>query len=100
MLSVATLTKSVKVTLSEEQYDRLRSLADIQHESIASLIRDALSNLLESSTSQKIVAIGEKSKRKLREYEAYGIWADRNDMADGAEWVRKQRERWKERLSF
>jgi hypothetical protein len=26
------------------------------------------------------------------------MWKDKTDMADGAEWVRKQRENWNERL--
>lgn len=28
----------------------------------------------------------------------FGMWADREDMKDGAAWVRKERERWNERL--
>jgi len=41
----------------------------------------------------------EKKKRKpLTEYEVYGMWADREEMKDSAEWVRKQREAWKVRL--
>ncbi|MDQ1327992.1 MAG: hypothetical protein QG641_1277 [Candidatus Poribacteria bacterium] len=94
MVLLATLTKSVKISLSEEQYDNLRRLADKKNESVSSLIREILSDLL----SQKKVIIDEKPKRKLRNHEAYGIWADREDMADSLEWVRKQRESWKERL--
>jgi len=29
----------------------------------------------------------------------FGMWADRDDMADSAEWVRKEREQWSSRLS-
>ena len=29
----------------------------------------------------------------------FGMWADREDMRDSIEWVRKQREKWKERLT-
>ena len=29
----------------------------------------------------------------------FGMWADREDMRDSVEWVRKQREKWKERLT-
>ena len=29
----------------------------------------------------------------------FGMWADREDMADSAAWVRKQRESWSNRLS-
>ena len=29
----------------------------------------------------------------------FGIWADREDMQDSITWVRKERERWNERLS-
>ncbi len=28
----------------------------------------------------------------------FGMWADREDMKDSADWVRKERERWNERL--
>lgn len=91
---MATLTKSVKISLSEEQYDNLRKLANEQNESVSSLVREILSDLL----SQKKVIIDEKPKCKLRNHEAYGIWEDRDDVADSLEWVRKQRENWKERL--
>ena len=29
----------------------------------------------------------------------FGMWADREDMRDSVEWVRRQREKWKERLT-
>jgi len=29
----------------------------------------------------------------------FGMWADREDMADSASWVRKEREKWNSRLS-
>ena len=29
----------------------------------------------------------------------FGMWADREDMRDSVEWVRKQRKKWKERLT-
>ena len=29
----------------------------------------------------------------------FGMWADREDMADSAKWVRKEREKWSSRLS-
>jgi hypothetical protein len=90
---LATLTKPVKVSLSEEQYDHLRKLANEQNESVSALVREVLDNLL----LQKKVA-DEKPKRRLRDHEAYGIWADRDGMADSLEWVRKQRESWKDRL--
>ena len=91
---MATLTKSVKISLSEEQYNRIRKLANEQNESISSLIRETLDNLL----LQKKAIDEEKPMRRLRDHEAYGMWADRDDMKDGSEWVRKQRESWKERL--
>lgn len=30
---------------------------------------------------------------------AFGMWADRTDMADGADWERKERKKWCQRLS-
>jgi len=29
----------------------------------------------------------------------FGMWADREDMRDSAQWVRKEREKWSSRLS-
>ena len=29
----------------------------------------------------------------------FGMWADREDMADSSQWVRKEREKWNSRLS-
>ena len=42
-----------------------------------------------------------KSKRpasRITSMPFFGMWADREDMRDGATWVRKERERWSERL--
>lgn len=38
------------------------------------------------------------SKEQWLASPVFGMWADREDMADPAEWVRKQREAWQERL--
>ena len=27
----------------------------------------------------------------------FGMWADRSDMADGSEWLRKERQKWQQR---
>lgn len=37
-----------------------------------------------------------KNWEELKQY--FGIWKDREDIGDGAEWVRKQRAQWSERL--
>ncbi|MGZ8843338.1 MAG: hypothetical protein ACXW18_06720 [Pyrinomonadaceae bacterium] len=29
----------------------------------------------------------------------FGMWADREDMSDGVAWVRREREKWQERLT-
>ena len=29
----------------------------------------------------------------------FGMWADREEMSDSAEWVRQEREKWRERIS-
>ena len=34
----------------------------------------------------------------LKALEFFGIWSSRDDMADSVDWVRKERERWSERL--
>jgi hypothetical protein len=31
--------------------------------------------------------------------DAFGIWADRSEMADSAGWVRKERAKWQQRVS-
>lgn len=38
------------------------------------------------------------SSPNLKALEFFGMWADRDDMVDSVEWVRKERERWKQRL--
>ena len=42
-----------------------------------------------------------KSKRpagRITSLPFFGLWANREDMKDSAAWVRKERERWSERL--
>ena len=43
----------------------------------------------------------QRSKRpvgRITSLRFFGMWADREDMKDSAAWVRKERERWSERL--
>lgn len=41
---------------------------------------------------------GVPASQDLRDLEFFGMWSSRDDMADSVQWVRKERERWKERL--
>jgi hypothetical protein len=54
--------------------------------------------------TEVIVTIPEPSPRPVPElplamHPAIGMWADREDMADSAEWVAKQRAKWRDRLN-
>lgn len=40
-----------------------------------------------------------RSRRGITSMPFFGMWADREDMKDSISWVRKERERWNERLS-
>jgi hypothetical protein len=40
-----------------------------------------------------------ESTKEIAEWPFFGMWADREDMADSVAWVRKQREQWLERLT-
>jgi predicted transcriptional regulator len=93
---MAVLTKQVKVMLSDEQYGRLKRIANERKESLASVIRDALDSI-DNNMQIKDGTTG-KRKKELRDYEFFGMWRDRDDMKDSAEWVRKQRESWDRRI--
>lgn len=92
---MATFTKQTKVLLSEEQYKRLRKVADEKNESISSVIREVVNEFLEVNFPEDDL----KDKKKLNDYGFYGMWKDRDDMADSVAWVRKQREEWSKRNS-
>jgi hypothetical protein len=91
---MATFTKQIKLSMSEDQYQRLQKIANEKNESMASVIRDVLEGFLERYPN----AVGSKRK-KLRDYEFYGMWKDRKDMLDSSVWVRELREKWSERNS-
>jgi predicted transcriptional regulator len=93
---MAVLTKQVKVMLSDEQYNRLKRIANKRKESLASVIRDALDSI-DSNIQIKDGTMG-KHEKELRDYEFFGMWRDRDDMKDSVEWVRKQRENWDRRI--
>ena len=38
-----------------------------------------------------------KARPRISSLPFFGMWADREDMADSTAWVRKERERWSER---
>lgn len=95
---MATFTKSIQVLFSSEQYTCLRKLAKEQQKSLASVIRDAVEQVYGITLSTDYITTESMGKRQLRDYQFYGMWKDRTDMADSAEWVRKHRENWNERL--
>ncbi len=97
MINMATFTKQTKVLLSEEQYERLRKVADEKNESISSVIREVVDEFLEVNFPKEHP--NTENKKKLRDYEFYGMWKDRDDLADSSVWVRRQREKWSERNS-
>ncbi len=39
------------------------------------------------------------SSLEIKKLPVFGMWADRPDMADSIEWVRKERETWHQRLT-
>ncbi len=39
----------------------------------------------------KLVSLNSQKRRKLTDYPAFGMWADRRDMKDPAAWARKIR---------
>jgi prevent-host-death family protein len=43
----------------------------------------------------RIVPIDDDKRVKAEDMEAFGMWKDREDMKDPAEWVRKIRARWR-----
>ena len=95
---MANFTKPVQVLFSGEQYRCLWKIAKEQQKSLASIVRDAVEQVYDITPSKDYVITESISKRQLRDYQFYGMWKDKTDMADGAEWVRKQRESWNERL--
>jgi hypothetical protein len=40
-----------------------------------------------------------ETAEEIATWSFFGMWADREDMADSVAWVRKQREQWLERLT-
>ena len=51
---------------------------------------------IETDNTQNIEA---KENKDFANQPFFGMWADREDMRDSVAWVRKQREKWKERLT-
>jgi len=95
---MASFTKPIQILFSDEQYRYLWKIAKEQKRSLASIVRDAVEQVYGITPSKDYVIIESIGKRQLRDYQFYGMWKDRTDIADGAEWVRKQRENWSERL--
>ena len=48
----------------------------------------------------RIQAENKHRPKSIRELGFVGMWADREDMADSAEWVRKQRVGWRQRVKI
>lgn len=95
---MATFTKPVQVLFSDEQYHCLWKVAKERQKSLASIVRDAVEQVYDITPSKEYVITESIVRRRLRDYQFYSMWKDRTDMADSAEWVRKHRENWNERL--
>jgi len=94
---MAIFTKPIRVLLSEEQYRCLQKMAKEQNKSLSSVVRESVELLFEATSSEDVTMTESMGKPKLRCYQFYGMWKDRTDMPDGAEWVRRHRESWNER---
>ena len=95
---MATFTKPLQVLFSEEQYRCLWQAAKEQQKSLASIVRNAVERVYDIAPSKDYAITDSIVRKQLRDYQFYGMWKDKTDMADGAEWVRKQRENWNARL--
>jgi hypothetical protein len=50
----------------------------------------------------RVVSAGRTHRRRrsrITSLPFFGMWSDREEMRDASEWVRKERERWSERLT-
>ncbi|MBC8231588.1 hypothetical protein H8E77_18720 [bacterium] len=95
---MANFTNPVQIFFSDEQYRRLCEVAKERHKSLASIFRDAVKEVYGITMSEYYVITEDMGKTKLQDYQFYGMWKDRTDMLDSAEWVRRRRENWNERL--
>jgi len=91
--SMVIFTKPVQVLFSDEQYRCLWKLVKEQQQSLASIVRDAVEQVYGITLFKDYVITESVGKGQLRNYKFYGMWKDRTDMADSAEWVRKHREK-------
>jgi prevent-host-death family protein len=54
----------------------------------------------EALTEQRSpVAVTDKTETELENLPFFGMWAHRNDMRDSTAWVRKEREKWHQRVT-
>lgn len=77
-----------QIYIEEEQKQELKKITNKKNTTIAQLIRDAIDLLLEKNRTEDLQSAMSKS---------FGIWSDREDIADSVEYVRKLRIEWNER---
>lgn len=72
---------------------QFRKIVERDYEgNIQKAILELIQEKARSISSQKA------AKRRIKDHPFRGLWQDREEMNDSAAWVRRQREKWAERL--
>ncbi len=77
--------KRTQIYLSDEQKDSLKKLSRQKSRPMAELVREAVENYIIENTKSEL--------DRLKESE--GIWSDRQDINDSAEYVNDMRKSWR-----
>jgi len=84
----------MQVYIEEQQKQMLEEISSKKNIAMAQLIRDGIDLVLEKNRNEDLQSAMEKS---------FGIWSDREDIADSVEYLRKLRSEWNsrsERMGF
>jgi hypothetical protein len=84
----------VEIELMGSLEKRFREIVERDYEgNIHKAILELIQEKVRSTPSKKV------SERRLKEHPFRGLWQDREEMKDSTAWVRRQREKWAERIS-
>lgn len=85
---VTSMSHRTQITLTDEQYERLQSESERTGMSMAELVRRAIDETYGDDIEQRLAALRASA----------GAWADRDDIADGATYVREIRRGFDQRM--
>jgi len=93
------MSKRIQFLLSDEEYEYLKGIKEIQNKPFSVVIRQALEQTYDIKNPKITNKIVDKKKKQLKAFkEAYGIWKDNPEIDTMIEETRERFQQWRKKI--